>query len=1198
MLKGKYYSTEFRATTFLILSFFTLLWIILGFYSYKIYQDEFQKMALNVFQTNLSSRSYHIKKYLVEKEKDIQLYLNGEIIKEEIRKFIIGQQDKDSEKRLKDYLNNVCDVSNYQSIKIIDEKLKVRFSTDYDDSFDYSLQYITNSDLLDSANIKMYLSSEGKYDFSIKILLPLYDYDKIYGYALTNISNEDLLTRVSSVTMSIDKNAKYVLIKQTMGRFRFFRINKTYEIAEILLDEIVTNKDVILNDNKFFNLKGDSGYVYLYGMQIKGTTLSLLAYDYEDNLLESTKKTRNIIILITIFLIILSNGSAFYITQKLFKKYNKKLIDYKIQQEKLHKHYELSLLEVSDIVMLLDLEGVILQINDYGFNKLKPIDGEINKTDFSSLFPIEKQSYVKEHLAQCILEDKEKIFDSEIRINKEKINVQVKLKKISVENTVYCNCVIHDITEVKNLLKIAEENQRVYQTLLGNLPGIAYRCKNDKNWTMVYLSEGTKELTGYEPEELLYNKTISFDDLICIEYREEIWNSTKEALKKKEHYFYEYEILTKDKKRKIVFDKGTAVYDENGNELFLEGFIIDITSKKQIENELKKSEEQFKKAFENAVTGKSILGLDGKYIKVNKAFCDMLNYTQEELIGVDYRTITDEEDIPESEQKLAKLIEGFVDNYMFNKRYKNKSGETVYVLVSSTLQKDNYGNPQYYITDILNITTEYNTRLELQSSQEKYKQLAESALEGIFIINKEFGLEFINKYAAELIDSKREIEGFLDGSIFNNILNIPNKTILEVFESSRPQMIDTTIVVNGASVFLETKLVPILDENNNAINVLGIARDETKKNEINNKLHETKVMLDTIINSIPQAIFWKDKESNFLGCNKKFAEDGGFLIPDEVINKNDYDFAWRELADKYRRDDKEVMDSGVAKYNILEKIILASGDSRWLITNKMPLYNSTGEIIGIIGVYDDITEKKSTEEELNETLNKLEKSNKELEQFAYVASHDLQEPLRMVASYTQLLEQRYKDKLDDAANEYIFYAVDGAKRMQQLINDLLDYSRILTRGNEFTKVNLSSVIGRVMINLYSKIQESNAIIANGYLPNVLGDEVQIVRVFQNLIDNSIKYSGDKIPGIYISAIESNGWYTVTVKDNGVGISMEYKDKVFELFERLHSSNEFPGTGIGLSICKRIIERHGGRIWLDSNVKEGVSFNFTLKKYED
>lgn len=237
---------------------------------------------------------------------------------------------------------------------------------------------------------------------------------------------------------------------------------------------------------------------------------------------------------------------------------------------------------------------------------------------------------------------------------------------------------------------------------------------------------------------------------------------------------------------------------------------------------------------------------------------------------------------------------------------------------------------------------------------------------------------------------------------------------------------------------------------------------------------------------------------------------------------------------------------------------------------------------------------KERTNELSITITKLELSNKELEQFAYVASHDLQEPLRMVSSYTQLLERRYKDKLDQDANDFIQFAVDGANRMQKLINDLLDYSRITARGKEFTKVDLSQVLGQVVSNLHELIIENNALVTNDDLPEVYVDESQILRVFQNLIQNALKFKNrSELPKIHISCKKKNDFYEFAIKDNGIGIEMQYHDRIFTIFQRLHTKEEYPGTGIGLSICKRIIERHGGKIWFESKVNEGTTFYFTL-----
>ena len=235
-------------------------------------------------------------------------------------------------------------------------------------------------------------------------------------------------------------------------------------------------------------------------------------------------------------------------------------------------------------------------------------------------------------------------------------------------------------------------------------------------------------------------------------------------------------------------------------------------------------------------------------------------------------------------------------------------------------------------------------------------------------------------------------------------------------------------------------------------------------------------------------------------------------------------------------------------------------------------------------------------EEKEKRATELETANKDLEQFAYVASHDLQEPLRMVASYTQLLERRYKDKLDQDANDFIQYAVDGANRMQKLINDLLDYSRTTSRGKDFAKVDSSQVLGQTISNLQQLIIENNALITTEDLPELKADESQIMRVFQNLIVNAIKFKKkSEMPKIHISCEKKNEFYEFAVRDNGIGIEMQYQDKVFAIFQRLHSTKDYPGTGIGLSICKRVVERHGGKIWFESKENEGTTFYFTIKK---
>jgi len=254
-----------------------------------------------------------------------------------------------------------------------------------------------------------------------------------------------------------------------------------------------------------------------------------------------------------------------------------------------------------------------------------------------------------------------------------------------------------------------------------------------------------------------------------------------------------------------------------------------------------------------------------------------------------------------------------------------------------------------------------------------------------------------------------------------------------------------------------------------------------------------------------------------------------------------------------------------------------------------------GTALRVAGTHMDITQRKCDEAKILEANEELRKSNVELERFAYIASHDLQEPLRMVASFTQLLERNYSDKLDDAAREYIYFAVDGAKRMQQLIKDLLSYSRLGTEAIEETSVDMSVVVARVVQSLQLSIDESSAEVISGRLPVVRGDSGQLYQLMQNLIANALKYHKDDHVEITIGSEQRDTECVFWVRDNGIGMDGQYADRIFEVFQRLHTRAEYPGTGIGLSICKRIVERHGGRIWVESTIGEGAAFFFTLER---
>lgn len=255
----------------------------------------------------------------------------------------------------------------------------------------------------------------------------------------------------------------------------------------------------------------------------------------------------------------------------------------------------------------------------------------------------------------------------------------------------------------------------------------------------------------------------------------------------------------------------------------------------------------------------------------------------------------------------------------------------------------------------------------------------------------------------------------------------------------------------------------------------------------------------------------------------------------------------------------------------------------------------------VTAVIRDVTEQRRAARQLQQTAAllarqtaELARSNQELEQFAYIASHDLQEPLRMVASYTQLLARRYQGRLDADADEFIGYAVDGANRMHRLIQDLLAYSRVGTRGHPFVAVDCGRLVDAVVADLQPLLQEAGATITHETLPVVHGDQTQLRQLWQNLLENALKYRQPALPPqVVIAATTEGEWWHFTVQDNGIGIAPEFAERIFVIFQRLHTQDEYPGTGIGLAICKKILERHGGRIWVESAVGTGATFHFTL-----
>jgi PAS domain S-box-containing protein len=354
-------------------------------------------------------------------------------------------------------------------------------------------------------------------------------------------------------------------------------------------------------------------------------------------------------------------------------------------------------------------------------------------------------------------------------------------------------------------------------------------------------------------------------------------------------------------------------------------------------------------------------------------------------------------------------------------------------------------------------------------------------------------------------------------------------------------------------------------------------------------LHALATRHEAILDSVPDIIMEVDNNKIYTWMN----QPGRAFFGDDAIG---------HPASEFFSGEQKTYDAVQPLFDGDEGLIYVEswqrrrdGEKRLLAWWCRQLTDPAGNVTGALSTARDITDLRRAQEARELAAADLERSNKELEQFAYVASHDLQEPLRMVSSYVQLLAQRYEAQLDDKARKYIGYAVDGAVRMQQLIEDLLLYSRAGTRGGPLEPTDSLAALDGAVQNLAKAIEEKGASITHGDLPVVRADAPQLTQVFQNLLSNAVKFRGEAPPRIHVSAEDNGSVWTFSVRDNGIGIEPQYADRVFVIFQRLHTRQEYAGTGIGLAVCQRIIERHGGRIWFESEPGVGSTFYFTILK---
>jgi PAS domain S-box-containing protein len=621
-------------------------------------------------------------------------------------------------------------------------------------------------------------------------------------------------------------------------------------------------------------------------------------------------------------------------------------------------------------------------------------------------------------------------------------------------------------------------------------------------------------------------------------------------------------------------------------------YYFDSTNLRDAEKEALESEKKYRRIVETANEGIMSADTDGNITFVNSKMAEMLGYSVNELIGKPGLELIYKDELEQSKTRIELRKKGNIDSYDI--KFICRNGKILDMHANGAPIFDSEGLHIGNLGMYTDITKQKQAKEELAFQA----RLLSEVREAIFSSDINYTITYWNQAAERMFGwTKDEALGKISGEL------LKPKTDVSSLEEVRSNLRNKGywegegqyLRKDGTYFFVEVNSKTLKDAEGKYIGQLVVVRDITVRKQAETRLKEAQSRLNLALekgnigiwewNIMTNEVTWDERLEIMFGL-KPGTFGKNYSSFENLVNEEDLSHLQIALDKTFQND---------SPYETVFRTKNTDIKTKYISSKAVLNRDEEGKPLSMLGVCFDVTGLKEDTERLLSKLNEeLLRSNKELENFAYVASHDLQEPLRMVSSFTQLLEQKYKDNLDEKALEYIHFAVDGSKRMYDLLNGLLDYSRIKTKGKEFKQVNLNLTLESAKKNLTLTIKERNAIIKSDELPSFHADESQMIHLFQNLISNSIKFSTND-PRIFISSQSDNDQYVISVKDEGIGIESQYFEKIFQIFQRLHPKEQYEGTGIGLAICRRIVERHGGRIWVESEIGKGSTFFFTISK---
>ncbi len=731
-----------------------------------------------------------------------------------------------------------------------------------------------------------------------------------------------------------------------------------------------------------------------------------------------------------------------------------------------------------------------------------------------------------------------------------------------------------DITERKE----RQEELTQYESIIETVNDGVYVVDEAGRFTMV--NEAYVEMVGYEREELLgeHVSLVVDDDVAQLAQRTE----TEMRRGISDDATVEAELRTAGGEKLAAEATFALLPTENGQDLRV-GVARDISERKERERQLEESERLYRTLVEQFPNGAvALVDEDLRYRVAGGTPVDIEADSSDDLEGASVREAISDELADVLEPCFRAAHDG--ESSTFEHEHAGKHSRFHIFPV-----RDDDGEVFVAMGMSQDITERKRTERELQRSKEQLETLFDVLPVGVVVADADGGIRSAN-------DAAHEIWG---GDIFDAeaVEEYEKYPIFEpgTGEQVSPEEMTLARVVDGEEVtdpdvyefhtvdderrIVELEGMPIRDESGTVTRGVVTMSDVTERWEAQRNVEQSERRYRTLVENFPDgSVGLFDEELRYTVVGGQLFDELEFE-PSDRIGQRITDHHDDELVAEIEPYFTAALDG---ERNTFEVEVFG----RSLQATTLPIENPDGEVLAGMIVVQDVSERREFER-------KLKESNERLEQFAYAASHDLQEPLRMVSSYLQLIKERHDDEFGEETQEFLAFAVDGAERMREMIDGLLEYSRVETEGESFEPVDLDGVLDDVLENLQFKIEEYGAEISAESLPQVEGDRNQFTQVFQNVLDNAIEYSGDEPPRVSVSAERSGDQVTVSVSDKGIGIDPEQQDRVFEVFQRLHSRDEHAGTGIGLSLCRRIIERHGGEIWVESEPGKGTTVSFTL-----